>query len=278
MGQIVLLTGKRGEGKSTLMSQFVCDALEQNENVFVYSGELADFHFKRWIDYQLAGGDNVEEVTNEYGDKVYTIPQETIKQINDWYKGRCFIYDNEYLPEDTTEYESLTSTIEKVIKQYNVRLVCIDNLMTAMDRVDEQNNLYLAQSNFVGRLKQIAMKYQVVIILVAHPRKSQNDFSNDDVSGSSDITNKVDIVMAYQRATEGENADSMLQITKNRLFGTLRVGKQNAIRLNYSPKTKRIFSPNDRTVKVYGWQKITKEREFTAKNLIPFDDDEELPF
>jgi twinkle protein len=285
MGQVVLLTGKRGEGKSTLMSQFVCDALEQNENVFVYSGELADFHFKRWIDYQLAGGDNVEEVTNEYGDKVYTIPSETIKQINDWYKGRCFIYENEYLPEDTNEYESLTSTVEKVIKQYNVRLVCIDNLMTAMDRVDEQNNLYLAQSNFVGRLKQIAMKYQVVIILVAHPRKSQNDFSNDDVAGSSDITNKVDIVMAYQRTAEGEDADSMLQITKNRLFGTLRVGKQNAIRLNYSPKTKRIFSPKDRTVKNYGWQKITadnventKGREFTAKNLIPFDDDVDLPF
>ena len=55
MGQLILLTGKRGEGKSTLMSQFVCEALEQGENVFVYSGELPGFLFRRWIDYQLAG-------------------------------------------------------------------------------------------------------------------------------------------------------------------------------------------------------------------------------
>lgn len=285
MGQVVLVTGKRGEGKSTFVSQLVCNALDQNENVFAYSGELADYHFKRWIDYQLAGADNIDEVRNEYGDPVYCIPEETIKKINDWYKGRAFIYDNDYFPENKDEFESLTETIEKVIKQYGTRLICIDNLMTAMDKVDEQNNLYLAQSNFVGDLKRIAMKYQVVIILVAHPRKSNGDFSNDDVSGSSDITNKVDIVMVYQRAPEGEESDSLLQITKNRLFGFLKVGKQNAIRLNYSNKTKRIFSPNDKTVKVYGWDKTTKQvvenfdkNPLTPQNLIPIDDDEELPF
>lgn len=286
MGQVVLLTGKRGEGKSTLMSQIVCNALDQDENAFVYSGELADYHFKRWIDYQLAGADNVDEVRNEYGDPTYIIPEGTIQQISDWYKGRAFIYDNDYLPENQDEFESLTETIEKVIKQYGTRLICIDNLMTAMDRVDEQNNLYLAQSNFVGNLKRIAMKYQVVIILVAHPRKSNGDFSNDDVSGSSDITNKVDIVMVYQRAPENSGADSLLQITKNRLFGTLRVGKEKAIKLNYSPKTKRIFSPNERTVKIYGWDKNTKRvaenleepKTTTAAMLIPIDDDEELPF
>ena len=31
MGQVVLLTGKRGNGKSTFMSQLVCEALDQGE-------------------------------------------------------------------------------------------------------------------------------------------------------------------------------------------------------------------------------------------------------
>ena len=38
-GQVVLLTGKRGEGKSTFMSQLVVEAIDQNYPVFVYSGE-----------------------------------------------------------------------------------------------------------------------------------------------------------------------------------------------------------------------------------------------
>jgi twinkle protein len=40
MGHITLLSGKRGEGKSTLLSQFVGQAIDQGNAVFVYSGEL----------------------------------------------------------------------------------------------------------------------------------------------------------------------------------------------------------------------------------------------
>ena len=53
-GQVILLTGKRGAGKSTLGSQFVCEALSQNQNCFIYSGELPDFWVKDWLDRQLS--------------------------------------------------------------------------------------------------------------------------------------------------------------------------------------------------------------------------------
>ena len=44
-GQLIILTGKRGEGKSTFMSQLICSCL-QDTNVFAYSGELANITFK----------------------------------------------------------------------------------------------------------------------------------------------------------------------------------------------------------------------------------------
>ena len=251
-GQVALLTGKRGNGKSTFMSQLVCEALEQDESVFVYSGELADYHFKRWIDYQLAGNSNIDCLTNEYGDEEYIIKDGIIDRINAWYRGRAFIYDNNYLPEGD-EFESLTVTIENVIRQYGTKLICIDNLMTAMDTVVSNDNLYLAQSNFVGKLKKIAIRHNVVIILVAHPRKSDKEFTNDDVSGSSDITNKVDIVMSYQRVDEDGAFNSKLLITKNRLSGKLATGN-NSIGLMYSERTKRIFSESS-GVKTYGWER-----------------------
>ena len=158
MGQVILLTGKRGDGKSTFMSQLICEALDQGESVFVYSGELADYHFKRWLDYQLAGNKNIIESRNIYGDPVYTLPNSVIEKINHWYAGRAYIYDNSYVPDDSSELESITDTIEGVIRQYGVKLVCIDNLMTAMDVVERQDNLYLAQSNFVGKPNHFAVR------------------------------------------------------------------------------------------------------------------------
>lgn len=251
-GQVVLLSGKRGNGKSTFMSQLVCEALEQNESVFVYSGELADYHFKRWLDYQLAGVGHITEKVNEYGDTTYHLNEDVTDRINAWYKGRAFIYDNNYIPDDTDETESLLITTENVIKQYGTKLICLDNLMTAMESVTDQNNLYLAQSNFVGKLKKIAVKHNVVIILVAHPRKSKDDFNNDSVSGSGDITNKVDIVMSYQRLEDNETYTGQLVITKNRLGGKYAVGDK-AIGLIYSDKTKRITSLSS-NIRHYGWE------------------------
>lgn len=254
MGQVVLLTGERGNGKSTFLSQLVCEALEQDESVFVYSGELTDYHFKRWLDYQLAGPDNLVENRDQYGEVYYTIMDDVVEKINAWYRGRAYIYDNSYadMSEDA-EIETLPETIEKVARQYGTRLVCIDNLMTAMDSAPDAD-LWRAQSNFVGRLKKIAVKYDIAILLVAHPKKNKNgEFVNDDVAGSADITNKVDVVMNYKRTEQDGEADGKLEITKNRLFGRYAKG-ENAVRLYFNSGTKRIVSATSGK-RVYGWEK-----------------------
>lgn len=278
VGQLVVLTGKRGEGKSTFMSQIVADALDQKRTVFVYSGELADFHFKRWLDYQLAGDREIVEVKNEeHGDVDYTLPDETVDAINHWYHGRALIYDNSFFDcNPGVEYEALTKTVERAIEKYGAELICIDNLMTAMEIVTEQNNLSLAQSNFVGKLKSIATRYGVVIILVAHPKKgSANDIQDDNdlVSGSSDITNKADIVLKYSRFDDDSGeADSIIKVTKNRLTGVLRTRNEDAIRVKYSAKSKRITGVND-FPKIYGWESM-----FSSNCFHEIDDTDELPF
>ena len=261
-GQVCLLTGKRGKGKSTFMSNVVANAIDQDVGVFAYSGELAGYHFKRWLNCQLAGDNYMIASENEYGDTVYTIDPEISRQISEWYRGKAFIYDNEFV-EGSDEHTALVEIVREVASRRNVKLICIDNLMTAMDTVTEQSNLYLAQSNFVGELKKIAVRYDVAIILVAHPRKQgrgeDTAFDNDDVSGSGDITNKVDIVMSYDRAAEGADHDCELVISKNRLAGTLRMGA-NKILLNYSAKTKRVSGMRE-LGKRYGWEQRDRYEE-----------------
>jgi twinkle protein len=132
--------------------------------------------------------------------------------------------------------------------------------MTALECATN-TDLYRKQSEFVRNLKKIASKYNVCIVLVAHPRKeSSNDnrgFQNDDISGSADITNRVDVVMVYSRAKAKEGVkldwDSELIITKNRLTGKL-ISPKNPIKLEYSQKSKRIVQLGDKTPKAYGWE------------------------
>lgn len=267
-GQVVLLTGKRGEGKSTFMSQLAVEAIEQDYPVFVYSGELTDYHFKSWIDFQAAGPQNIMTEKNEYGDEIYSLKKETVDKINDWYRGKAYIYDNNCVEDD--ELESLTETIENTIRQYGIKLVCVDNLMTALD-VDLKDDLYRAQSKFVKQLKTIAVKYDVVVVLVAHPRKSKDRFVNDDVMGSGDITNRVDIVMSYSRNDNpASECDSKLAITKNRLTGRI-TRKDQEIMLYYSGATKRIKSVST-PERMYGWERDVEIEGFTQVQ------DLDLPF
>ena len=259
-GQVCLLTGKRGDGKSTFMSNLFGEAIDQGVGCFAYSGELPNFHFKAWLNAQLAGSRNMSARDDGFGGTEYYLDNETDKRISEWYRGKAFIYDKGII--EGEELESLIDTVKKVVSRKNVKLVCIDNLMTAMDMVEEQNNLYLAQSNFVRQLKDIAMVYDVAIILVAHPRKSGKDdrdssFDNDIVSGSSNITDRVDIVMNYSRVRkEGSENNSLLEIGKNRLMGTLRLGK-DGIPLNYSADDKRVCGLRS-LEKRYGWEKKTE--------------------
>lgn len=273
-GQVILLTGKRGDGKSTFMSQLMLEAIEQDYPVFAYSGELADYHFKRWLDLQAAGRDNLIEHTNKQGEKSYRIADDIINKINGWYRGRAYIYDNNSVDD---EAESLLQTIEAAVCRYGIKLVCVDNIMTALD-VGINDDIYRAQSKFVKALKSIAVKHNIAVILVAHPRKSSATLQNDDVSGSSDITNRVDVVMSYARCEDG-SCDSRLSIIKNRLTGKL-TKKGEGIELFYSEASKRISSISG-TARQYGWKKVDVDMDMYMDMENGWEDvsgQEELPF
>jgi CheY-like chemotaxis protein len=52
---VTLLSGQSGAAKSTLMSQLILNAVNEGNNVAVFSGELGDTDFMRWLNQQAAG-------------------------------------------------------------------------------------------------------------------------------------------------------------------------------------------------------------------------------
>ena len=262
MGQVILLTGERGKGKSTLASQFGTMAVKAGYNTFFYSGELMDWYFRNWLDFQVAGDKYINKVRNSFGDWDYSVDGSIYPQIEKWYGGRVKIYDNNIVQED--EHDDLLETIEKAITRYSCRAIFIDNLMTAMND-DIASDLNRQQTAFVRKLTHIAKRFNVVIFLVAHPKKAQGgkyNFSNDDVAGSSNITNLVDVVLRYDvpERIEEEAADSrpqrVLQVFKNRLTGKLCT---DGIGLYYQESSKRISEDPNTFDWELGWENITTD-------------------
>ena len=257
LGQVCLLSGKRGDGKSTFMSQLIADAIDQGFGTFIYSAELPDYQFKDWLNTQVAGEENLVEHKNRYGKIKYVVKNDVQEQIDKWYSGKAFIYDNSFTDEHPDRELDLIKIIERTIKNEDVKLVCIDNLMTAMESVKSQNELYLAQGRFVGNLKKLAIKYNVAVILVAHPRKqgkdSDREFDNDDVAGSADITNKVDIVLNYCRPKKEESYQRVLSLDKNRINGHLLKGDK-AVHMKYNNKSRQITAERSLSRR-YGWER-----------------------
>lgn len=286
-GQLVLLTGRRGEGKSTLGSQFATQALKQHYNVFMYSGELADWNVKSWIDFQIAGNQYINTTQRGYGYS-YFIKSENLKTIETWYRNHIWLYDNEdYSDEDGQEdVNQIFTALRASIEQYNVRFAVIDNLMTAIDF--DNTDVNLQQTRFVQELKGIARRYNIVIILVAHPRKENATtkyFSNDDVAGSSNITNLTDTIIKYSRAKRVEevtdkkgnvtekvtedpdNPDRVITVHKNRFSGKT---DANGVTVYYQESSKRISEDKNNFDWEIGWEQDADFISVSELDTIPF--------
>lgn len=270
-GQVDIIAGKRGDGKSTLAGQIAINAIEQGFTTFAYSGELPNYLFKAWIDMQIAG-DSVIESVNKFQERTYFVTNSDTEKINDWYRGKFLVYDKTMVLD---EDEDLLKTIESVIVRYGVKVILIDNLMTAID-LDCSNdpNKWERQSNFMKKLTRIVIKYDVIALLVAHRRKSQNTNDiNDEISGSGDITNLAGVVVSYDRNEEQKlPGDRLLKVTKSRLIGRL---NNDGISLYYDEKSKRIYGDRDDAHRVYSWKKTD---EFVKMEQSSLEDRFENPF
>ncbi len=260
MGELSVWTGRRGDGKSTLLSNILLEAVDQDFRVCAYSGELPDWKLKYWISLQAAGPSNIRMSQDKRSGKhIPTVPQQIQTQIDEWMDRRFYLYD--IGSSATHDAETILRIFAYAHNTYACNVFLVDNIMTARFKVGRDADYYRAQSNFVADLVSFARRSGVHIHLVAHPRKTQTGkhLNNDDVGGIGDITNLADNVFSLERSVrkgEGDNGSdesvTALAILKNRMWGeTTRSGE--AIQLNFDQASKRFYRSGCPLDKRYGW-------------------------
>ncbi|MBU5626502.1 AAA family ATPase [Oscillibacter sp. MSJ-2] len=253
-GELSVWTGRRGEGKSTLLSQLLLEAIDQGERVFAYSGELPKKLFKRWTLVQAAGSANLTALTDPVtGRTDYAVDAMKRRRIDEWWRGRYFLYDLEIA--SAHDEGSVLSMMDYANLRYGCKVFLVDNAMTMRFRQGSDSDYYRAQSAFVGRLSEFAKRHSCHVHLVAHPRKSEGKaLAADDVGGSGDIVNRADNAFAIERlpeaAAEQSGYTARLSILKNRQFGA-----RKTVGLTFLEDCRR-FSGLDGVLgqKHYGWE------------------------
>lgn len=268
-GSFTVVSGVPGSGKTSFLYQIICNAIDNNQNAWLFSRELPDWMSKNWLLYLMAGNRHLNKYKNKNGSVYWSVRPDARKAINKYYKERLVIYRDDY-PNDI---ESLKTSMIDSARKYGCKLFIIDN-MTTVDLQANDSNKYEKQTEFVNWLIQFSMKYNVCTILVNHPRKLQEGDSSNvgiyDLSGSANIANLAHRAIGLKRVSPKEKNgelswdgkgwkkrpckyDVVVHVIKDRMRGRANLD----CGLFYDEKSRRFFSNPEEYDKKYAWDKNT---------------------
>lgn len=264
-GELTVLFGRNGEGKTTLISQVIAHNLSRGRKTFLYSGEMSENKLQSWLYHQVVGQDKDAYISiqTKYGVKK-ELKANVIEAIKEWHKDTFYLY-NRNSKRTVRELDRLFGTMESCVK-IGVRLFVIDNIMTALE--ENADSLYSDQANFVQRCKDFVVKNNVHCVLMAHPNKEKKEITGEkgnlektDISGSNNIPNKADNIIAVERVwNEDIPIDLIITSLKDR-----ESGQRKVIPMRFSRETMRFYDATTPQNINYGWKKYLKPESKTVK-------------
>lgn len=272
-GQLSIVSGLNGSGKSSVLSQIALEIVDAGKKIAMFSGELEAYMVMNWMMLQAAGKPNTIGST-KYPNYFY-VRDTVVADIEEWLFQKLFLYNNDM----GNKVDVVMEAIEECITIKKVDIVIIDNLM-AMNLGAVGYDKFDKQGQFIYMLSKFAKEHYVHIILVAHPRKTVGFLRKADISGSADITNLADNVFIVHRVNEDFKRlskqtfywkedhpiyqySNVIEVCKNRNIGV----QDLFVGLYYEKESKR-FKNEPYEERHYGWEReITADREMK----LPFD-------
>lgn len=259
-GEVSCVSGLRGSGKSSLMSQIALEAVQRKYKTALFSGELSENRVLEWLQLQAAG--KLYTQPTKYENYFY-VDDKTKYYINKWLDNKIYIYNNNY----GNDAQKILNSVEQCITKNKVDLVILDNLMS-MNLESLSGDKYERQTKLALGLVRYAQDNDVHILFVAHPRKSIGFLRLEDISGTADLTNAVENVFIVHRVNMDFKAKSKLtfgwrddndlynytnviEVCKNRDLGI----QDYFVGLQFEVESKRFLNEKYET-KHYDWEEL----------------------
>lgn len=282
-GGLVLLSGLRGQGKSTFLGQIKLDLVHNGYKGLEFSLEMSNKKTLQWTILQACGKDNLKAEPTLNGKDFYRPKSEHIEnKIIDWIGEKLEIDDNESFNAKKIEKQ----IIARLEKAQDIDFCIIDNMMR-LDIGDYGTEKLLAQIKFAKTITDICQQKNICLILVIHPTKVMTLPRLDNLAGAGELLNLASLVLIIHKinldfkakqkqvfnwANDDERMkfSALLEIAKDRDFGE----DDTMIGLYFENESKRFLEYQGQNFK-YGWE--TQPKQSSITDLQPCDDGD-LPY
>ncbi len=170
----------------------------------------------------------------------------------EWDMAYDYIRDNFFyiLNEDDFTVKSILDSAKILIKTRGIKVIVIDPYNKLEHKYTDSETQYI--SRFLDQIIQFAKINDVLVFLIAHPKKMNKSANGKievpslyDISGSANFYNKTDYGITVHRSTDDQN---VMQNEVDVYFQKIKykhLGKQGIIHLNYDYITGRFNQLGD---------------------------------
>ncbi|CRK91438.1 CLUMA_CG005110, isoform A, partial [Clunio marinus] len=244
-GELTILTGPTGCGKTTFMSDYSLDLAIQGVNTLWGSFEIRNTRLASTLLRQFAGKPLLDVPSDEnmlefehYANAFEMLP----------------IYFMTFHGEQ--QIKNVMEAIEHATYVHDVNHVIIDNVQFMMGISEEAKHIdrFWKQDAIIAAFRTFATRKNCHVTLVIHPRKEKesDDLTTSSIFGGAKATQEADNVLIIQdKRLTSVRGKKYLQIAKNRYSGDLGImplefDKQS---LSYAQKIKKKLESSDQQTK-----------------------------
>ncbi|KAK3877154.1 hypothetical protein Pcinc_018109 [Petrolisthes cinctipes] len=208
-GEMTVLTGPTGSGKTTLMAEYSLDLCCQGVKTLWGSFEVSVLRLCEVMLQQYTGAPLPHDLTefNTIAAQFSTLPLHFLT-----YHGQ-------------QDMASVLKVMSEAVEVWGVEHIIIDNLQFMLGTTDNPTDRWWEQDRAVSTFRRFASTRNCHITLIAHPKKvpEGQPLSIGSVYGGAKVTQEADNVLILQ-TKEGStvaNSRKQLQVVKNRYGGQL---------------------------------------------------------